>query len=351
MRLPPTPIAAALAATLLAALGHANEYRPGSVLVYPVQRSGLDLGGCPSSCFWTIVSVTNINTMPATPSSLGGSTNVKFEYLNTIRDPARPLQPQHCFVNDVVEFLTPADTFSVLTSCHNASHEAGYLVVHAQDPSLFDTAWSWDYLIGSEMLLTATGGMFYLNAIPFSSPLPDRAPTDLDGDRQLDFNGAEYQGAPDLLYVDSFIAPLNASLALINLTGGVDFVATAKFDVWNDNEFPFSTTVTFRCWFNEPLVLISPIFTQGYLLANTPNDLSELDVNCDGRGELESGWLRINGLVATSTAETIPDPAFLGALTAGPDNVFDAGSMLWESEQKQLNGDFVKFGVDDREYP
>ncbi len=345
--------AAALAAAALAPTSAANGRHPGSVLVYPVQYSGMDLSvptGA-SQYFWTIVCVTNSNLTPATPFSFGGSTNVQFDYVNTLRDYLKPLKPLHCYVNDVVEFLSPADTLCVLTNCHNASNEGGYLVVHAQDPARFKTAWSWDYLMGSEMVVTSSGGMYSVNAIPFASPLADAALTDLDGDGQLDFDGAEYQGIPDVLYIDSFLAVSNSALTLINLTGGVDFTATVKFDIWNDNEFPLSTIQAFRCWFNEPLVTVSQVFSNYYLRVNTPNDLSELDINCDNIGDFETGWAKINGISASSTSETIANPALLGAITSGPEFIFDGGRLLWESEAKQLNGDFLKFGVDDVEHP
>ena len=342
--------AVALAAAALAPTSFANGRHPGSALVYPVQYSGFD-ANTSGQFFWTIACVTNSNLTPAFGVNNGGSTNVQYDYVNTVFDPQKPLKPQHCFVNDRVEFLSPADTFCVLTNCHNASQESGYLVVHAQDPSKFKTAWSHDYLMGSEMVVTGIGGMYAINAIAFSSPLPDGAETDLDGDHQLDFDGAEYQGIADTLYIDSFLAVSNSSLTLINLTGGVDFTATVKFDIWNDNEFPLSATVAFKCWFNQPLEVVSQVFSEDYLRNNTPNDPSELDISCNGVGEFETGWAKIKGLVASSTSESIPDPALLGAITSGPEFVFDGGRLLWESENKQLNGDFLKFGTDDPEFP
>ena len=340
--------AIALAAAALAPTSAANGRHPGSALVYPVQYSGFD-AATSGQFFWTIACVTNGNLVPITQVSNGGSTNVQFDYVNTVQDPLKPLKPQHCYINDRVEFLSPADTYCVLTNCHNSGDEQGYLVVHAQDPNKFKTAWSWDYLMGSEMVVTGSGGMYSINAIPFSSPLPEGAETDLDGDHQLDFDGAEYQGIADNLYIDSFLAVSNSSLTLINMTGGVDFTATVKFDIWNDNEFPLSATVSFKCWFNQPLEVVSSVFSESYLRDNTPHDPSELDINCDGVGEFETGWAKIKGLVASSTAQTISDPAILGAITSGPEFVFDGGRLLWESENKQLNGDFLKFGVIDPE--
>lgn len=341
--------AVALAATALAPMSFAEGRHPGSALVYPVHRSGI----LPQETaqFFTVVCVTNSNLTPATPFSFGGSTNVQFDYVNVMRDPQNPLKPYMCTVNDVVEFLTPADTLCVLTSCHNAvSNQEGYLVVQAQDPAKFKTAWSWNYLMGSEMVVTTLGGVYSINAIPFSSPLATGTETDLDGDGQLDFDGNEYEAIADTLYIDGFIAVGGSSLALLNLTGGVDFLATVKFDVWNDNEFPLSTTIQFKCWFEEKLRNVSLVFSEEFLEQNTPHDPQELDINCDRRGELETGWARINGVIASSTAETIPNPALLGAISAGPAPSIDGGRLLWESTAKQVNGDFLKFGVDDPEF-
>ncbi len=339
-----------LGASFLATSLHADGRKPGSVLVYPVHTSGFGVPGNPSY-FWTVVSVTNSNLMPSTPFGFGGSTNVEFDYVNTVPDPLKPLEPLHCFVNDVVEFLTPADTLSVLTNCHNASTAGGYLVVVAQDPTKFKTPWSWNWLIGSELVVTGTGGMYTLAAIPFESPLAQGTMTDLDGDGQLDFDGSEYEGVPDTLYVDTFLAASGSGLSLINLSGGTDFLATVKLDLWNDNEFPFSTTFRFRCWFSRGVDQLSLVFDHEYLRWNTPHDPAELDIDCNGVGELETGWFRITGLNVSSTRESYPNPALLGAVTTADSFLLEGGRLPWESANVQLNGDFLKFGADDLEFP
>lgn len=323
----------------------AGGREPGSVLIYPVQRSGR---------FITIVSVTNSNTDPALPGTLGGTTDIHYQYLNVIPS-LDPFLPYDCVVVDRVERLTPADTLSVLTACHNATgnRQEGYLVVAAQSPGTFKD-WSHNYLMGSELVVDARGAVYTLNAIPFASPVAAGGFTDLDGDSQLDFDGMEYEQIPDTLYIDNFIAVANSSLALLNLTGGTGFNAVVQFHIWNDNEFPLSATKTFRCWFDERLTKISPVFENFFLFNNTPNDPNELDLNCDNVGDIETGWVRINGIVANSVVESIPNPALLGSITAGPDDglatPINGGRLLWESVAKQDNGDFIKYGVDDPEF-
>jgi hypothetical protein len=290
-------ICAALVVASLTPAAFAGGRNPGSALVFPVQRTG------GAGNFFTLVSVTNTNTQPQTPQSFGGSTLVHYEYVNTVPDPANPAIPLACTVFNRVEFLTPADTLSVATWCHNAvtpSGQQGYLVVSAQDPSKFDTAWKFDHLIGSELVVNAVGGVYSLNAIPFNAGPSDPAggglmdgdPTDVDLDGQLDFDGVEYEAIPDVLYIDSFVAILGSSLSLVNLTGGPHARNTVAFDVWNDNEFPLSATLVMGCWFDLPLSSVSPLFEQWFLVMNTPHDPQELDINCDGLGDLETGWAR-----------------------------------------------------------
>ena len=311
---------------------------PGSVLVYPVQRSG--------PRFFTVVSVTNTNTDPAVGLALGGTTNVHFEYVNAVADPGDPFRPLDCTVFDRVESLTPADTLSVLTACHNAfapGGQEGYLVVSAQDPSLFDTPWSHNFLIGSEIVLNASGGMYQIQAIPFCSPRTRGAPTDTaPANGRLDFNGNEYGRVPDVLYVDSFLALGGSQLALLNLTGGPRDINTILLSVWNDNEFPLSATLSFNCWFDQPLTGVSPLFSHAFLHQNTPHDPDELDVNCDGWGEYETGWAQIDSIDVSQPfgGSIASDGAILGSITAGPASPIDGGKLLWESKRKQRNGRF-----------
>jgi len=337
--------AAALLAATLAPASFADGRNPGSLLVYPIHRSGAPAG------FFTILCITNTNTDPATPQSFGGTTNVMFEYVNTINNPADSQLPLDCYVVDRVETLTPADTLCVLTSCHNAAGgQEGYAVVTAQSPEHFKTAWSFDYLVGSEMVVTPVGGIYSINAIPFESKASKQKKIAGSGDWSgskadgvAKFDDKEYECAPDTLYIDSFLAVSRSSLTLLNLSGGTQYNAVAGFDIWNDNEFPLSATKLFRCWFEERLEDVSLVFSEDFLRNNTPNDPQELDINCDNVGDFETGWAIIEGIVATSANDTIIDPVFLGAITATATNI-NGGHLLWE-DGCDKNGAFLNFGV------
>jgi len=314
----------------------AQPPRPGSVLIFPVHRSG---GG-----LFTLLSVTNTADLPTTPFSSGGTTLARFECVSTIPNSANPFRPLGCTVQDRLELLTPGDIFTVLTSCHLATvagGQSGYLVVSAQNPA-GGGAWSHNFLLGSAFVVSASGVAWSVNAVSFPSPQAAGAPTDVSpANGRLDFNGVEYAEIPDLLYIDSFVGLAGAQLALINLTGGPLDVNTVIFSVWNDNEFALSTTLSFNCWFDRPLSEISTLFTEGFL-QGSPNDPEEVDVDCDGVQDLESGWAVIDSLLVATPGGTFVagDGALLGAITAGQTVFLDGGRLLWGSAAGQTNGSF-----------
>ncbi len=325
---------ALLAASVLANDAHAGGREPGSLLLYPVHRSG---GG-----LFTVVSVTNTNTAPATVGSLGGSTNAHFYYTNVTQDPLDPFRPLGCAIFDRVEPLTPADTFSALTECHDLGigfEQQGYLVVVAEDPSQVNVPWSHNDLIGSVLILSATGFAYSLEAIALRSPAPTGSPTDIDNDQDRDFDGVEYELLPDRLYLDSFLDAADPQLVLLNLTGDHMDLQTVQFSVWNDYEVPLSATLVFQCWFEAPLTRISPLFGAAFL-AGVPNDPEELDTDCDGLDDIETGWAMIQslGVRTPGGAVVATDGVLMGALTSGVHSICDPKRHLGESKTKQANG-------------
>lgn len=311
-----------------------GDYKPGSMGVFPVQRSG---------GYFTLISVTNTNLEPQTPVSNGGATDVHYQYVNATPNEANPFRPLACAITDVTEFLTPADTLTVLTACHNPSEggRQGYLVVTARDPDQFGVDWSFNHLIGSEIVVTPTAGVYALEMISVPSPVTEGLPTHAPGAPLL-LDGISYAAAPDTLMLDSFLAALRGNLTLINFTGELDSRNTVHIHAWNDNEYELSTNKEFSCWFDQPLESISPLFSHWFLALNTPNDPSELDLNCNGNGKFETGWLLIDSLaVKTPFGEPVAnDGVLLGAFSAGPATVFTNGRLLWNSAATQANGAF-----------
>ncbi len=345
---------------LLAAIAPASAadgLNPGSVLIYPIHRSGMQVAPPPGDAtaivqgpFFSVIAVTNTNLVPATPiNGLGGSTNIHWEYVNTVFNQQLGSNFPDCVVQDRTEFLTPGDTRVVLTNCHNPSFgQEGYVVVSARDPNLFSTAWSHNFLVGSEFVLKANL-LYHVNAIPFEAIDPAGTATDHDLDDQLDFDGVEYEPIPDHLFLDFFVDAFDSSIVLINMSGGFAFTAVVQFDIFNDNEQALSATLSFRCWIEKRLRQISLVFSQGFLAANTLHNPAEFDIDCDNIGDLETGWARIRGLTNSSSVESYSNPALLGAHTK--DRNTAGGRRLWESTAKQTNGDFFKTGTNDVEFP
>lgn len=331
------PATAFLALLAMSTTAAAEVQEAGSVLVFPVQND--------VEARLTIISVTNTDTTPATPASFGGSTLVHYEYLTATRNPDAPFLPTNCVVNNRFEMLTPADTLSVNVECHNPAlpDQGGYLVATAVAPTGGD--WSHNHLTGSLMVLYPSGAAYSMNAISLGA-IPDAGElTDLNGNGLLDFDDQEYESLPDFLFADSFIAVANQNLTLLSLTGRSTDIHTVGLTIWNDNEFPLSATIKFRCWFNEPLARISGVFTENFLENATPNDPEELDFRCNGVGILETGWFRVDSL-GVRTPGGFPvaaDGALLGALTANRFSLFDAGRPLFGSEERQFNGTAVNF--------
>jgi hypothetical protein len=92
---------------------------------------------------------------------------------------------------------------------------------------------------------------------------------------------------------------------LINLSGAAQFTATVDFLIYNDNEEVFSALHSFRCGKRVVLSEISGAFDQPFLLSTSQNH------NEAWIGPLETGWYRLNGNVAYSTAASVDDPAIL----------------------------------------
>ncbi len=336
-------VSAVLWAFVALSPAHADGRTPGSVLVYTMHRS--------SPMTFTALSVTNTDLRSAGFGTVGGTTQIHWEYMNVLANPASRFMPLDCSVQNRVEVLTPGDTRAVLARCHNATtNREGYAVVTARNPTKVDEPWSHNELIGSEIVVNALKGFYALNAAPFESIQPKGQRTDIDNDGQLDFDGIEYEGVPDDLYGE-FVALAGSSLTLLNLSGGTAFTANITMDLFNDAEMPMSVSFGFRCWFEEALEDISIMFSEAYL-KSVPNDPTELDLDCDNDDDAETGWFRIRGNNYSSPVDTCLNPALLGSITAGPRRAtVNGGHLLWESDQLQFNGDFFKTGTDDPECP
>ena len=211
-----------------------------------------------------------------------------------------------CSEWDRYEDLTPNDTFSVITRQHNAQHAQGFALVVATDGN---DEIGFDYLIGQSMVINGFDALEYaINAVDYRAAVGHGDLTDLDNDGVRDLNGEEYELTAAEILIPRFIGVnagsfIGEQLILIGLSGGTRFNTTVDFLIYNDNEEVFSTEFNFDCWAKVPLLGITNTFSNEFLANGTQDDPLE------ALGANETGWFRMRGASASSTAFQIPDPA------------------------------------------
>jgi len=261
--------------------------QPGSLLLFPVFDN--------SRLSAYTITVTNTNSdMTQLGNLLAGTVDVEFVYI----------EQSDCLEFNRTRRLTPNDTITVLTRFDNPNDQRGYVYVFAKSPTT-GQAIVWNWLEGDS---TALGAIPIIAAdlppVVYKAPGVQGSNTDLDSDGIRDLNGSEYEVSADELHIPRFVAGLHSSLILINLTGGPAFTAVANFLAYNDNEEVFSGQVSFDCWDRRFLDDISGIFTNDFLLSTNHNP------NESAFG-FETGWIRIWGQIAFSSATQISRPAIL----------------------------------------
>ena len=281
--------------TAVAGLGMASQAladgrNPGSLLVYPEfdNRDGVV----------TLLTVTNTDAD-------GEDVKVEFKYIGRYNWLGFEI---NCEEFNRTETLTANDTLSLITNFHNPQYEQGYVYVFAKEGV---DGIQHDALIGNVMTVDGLLAFEY-SVNPFAYNHLGAS----DGDGLRDLDGVEYEGTPDELYVPRFLGqggPYKSELILIGLTGGAAFDTTVDFLIYNDNEEVFSSEHSFDCWDNVALTDISGIFDNLFLQMYTNDDPNEVF----GAPQLETGWIRIDGSVASSNVRSIPDPAFVAVLTEG----------------------------------
>lgn len=302
-----------------------NRRTPGSLLLFPEfdNRRGQV----------TLVTVTNTNC-----DSLDGDVTIEFVYIGRY-GPNR--QELNCPETNRTRQLTPCDTITLWTTADNPNHTQGYLYVFAKS-STTGRAIVFNHLIGEELFMSPNDQLDdSVSALVFKGIGEQRAFTDRDNDGIRDLDGNEYDEAPDELLIPRFLgqdAVFNSRLILIGLSGGTAFTTTVAFQVYNDNEEMSSAEYSFYCWADPRLAEINGVFTQDYLV-NTVQDPDEIV----GANTRESGWFRVDGLLAQSTAASIEDPAIYAVLVerAGSYSVID---LPWEL-CTQANGDLLPVGL------
>jgi hypothetical protein len=326
----------------------ANDTDPASLLLYHEfdNRQGL----------LTLVTVTNANdddTIEGGNGLQAGTIDVEFVYRGRVANcyngdgHTDEMTNSGCLI-ECTEFnrtrrLTPNDTLSVITRVDNPEAVQGYLYVFAKRVNT-NVPVKFDHLIGNSLVIDGLLVFEHaVNPIAYKAGegLSEGDETDLDGDGLRDLNGDEYETTTDQLLVPRFFGQnivFQSDLVLINLTGGVEFDATVFFLVYNDNEEVFSAEHRFRCWERIPLLHISQVFDNNFLLHATNDNPQEIL----GAPGIATGWIRMDGKIATSQSAAILDPA-IEALLIERVRFHQSATLPWTLGE-QDNGDLLADG-------
>lgn len=318
--------------------------KPASLLVFPEFDS--------RQLSTTVVTVTNTNGDFSQEGNLyAGTVDVEYVYIGKLDANGQPIP---CLETNFTRRLTPNDTLSVVAKAQNPNQQQGYLYVFAKDPST-GQAIVFNHLVGSALILNDFNGADYsYEPYAYYGIGAEGTPTDDDGDGVRDLNNLEYSCTPDVLLFPRFLgqgaevhsgapgpglASFESDLVLLNLTGGKDFEAVVDYLLYNDNEEVFSAQSSFVCWDKRTLLEINSAFSQQFLAST--NDNPDEVIGATG---LETGWFRLDGRIASSSAAVVQDPSILALLVermplgrAACDLPFESGA--------QTNGDLLLLGV------
>ncbi len=306
-----------------------NRREPGSLLLFP------EFNNTPGNV--TVFTVTNTNC-----DFFEGGVDVEFRYIDG----------DNCLETNQKETLTPCDTITLMTSAH-AGHDKGYAYAYARNSAVTSpvnpagTPIVFNHLVGSALVVNGWQSLEYsINAVSFKAIGNEGASTDKEnpgpvpgvtGDGIRDFDGFEYEEAPDKILIPRFLGQdpvlnprgLHSDLILVALSGGRLFEAnqvnpgggtTILIHGWNDNEIMFSLEHTFDCWQKLRLGLlqspdlVTPVPGTMVFDNTTLDDFGNDPMEIAGANGLEQGWFWIDGLAASSSAETISDPAVYAVL-------------------------------------
>ncbi len=293
------------AALSLAGIASAQplHLQPGSALIFPLFDSQ------PQST--TILNVTNTSedrTVDPADGFRAGDVLLHYVYYGKLADGSSV-----CLEFDRFEFLTPADTLTVLASRHNPEGEVGFLTVTATDPET-GIPIAFDNLIGSAYVANAA-----LNVLWSYTPYAFEATTIVDDD-VMTFDGTEYSAFPECIMIDSFFEEdagvFDNKLTLMS-TSGQDYINELDVFTWNNKEDRFSRTFKFVC---HTTVALSEISSVVRSLGGDADEFAK-----------ETGWMKLQGrsvLDLSGNLTSLNAPGILGVFVQIVRTDFTAGHAL-----------------------
>lgn len=339
-------VMAAMALFVVTGLGFAQVValegnRPASLLIYPLIQKTANSD--------TLVAITNTNTnnavVPGTfpPNEVKvGDVQVIWKILWSLGGPNPRWE-----VTDGKVRLSPGDTFCFLASSIGPLPVGaqGWMYAYADDLDGGGPI-DFDFLTGEEIAVGADPStyLFSLLAFPFKSWVGQFAPpppnparnlqgwafTDVNGNRNLDFDGREYFAFPQELYqpmyLDQGLVPGVLADELVLLLGrgdGGDIRTTVAGNVWDNRENPFSFRYDFDCWTRTAIRNLNPNVV--FRLPRQQNN---------GAVEGYTGWINVRGDSGVNrvTGAPVANVPILGAYIHRADVggvSFTAGSLLW----------------------
>jgi hypothetical protein len=314
-----------------------SQYRPGSLLIYPI----LDVSAATN----TMVTVTNVNKDESLVPQFGikrGAVLARFFYVI--------YTTTGCSIYDVDVELSPGDTFTVLVSAHTGitGPVQGWLYVVACDVNTrqainfnerLTSTPGFSGLIGEEIVVAGSPQM-YLYALPAISFKSRRTGgdsniqgyrfADRNNDGEADFDGSEYDRFPRILSAPLFLEQTNDIFRdeLVLLTPLFRFGETIHLtsNWYNNNEDFRSLFFSFTCWTRLRIRDALP-FTRNLMGVNT---------------EVNSGWFWLDPDTATRLGQPLADPpvhgAFIHELNAGPIGFWAANILHNEGEVGPVPG-------------
>jgi hypothetical protein len=264
--------------------------------------------------------------------------------------------------------LTPCDQLSIdASTLFGVTSGSGYVyafaksaTTNAANPGGIPIVWN--HLIGETLRVDGPSGLSYaLNPVAFRAyGTAEGAFNDDDNDGIRDFNATdetgvpsppanwEYDPIPDAILIPRFVGQgeegTASGLVLLGLSGGQKFSTTVRIQRWNDSEDLVANDYTFSCWTKQPLSSVAKSTTQSMLVMPT-DDAQEIvgwPQPVSGTPRLSAGWLRIDGVSATSSVvpnEVIQNPAIYAVLIEVRDGRVVAD--LPYEECSQVNGSLL----------
>jgi len=318
--------------------------KPASLLVFPEFDSRQQST--------TLITISNTNGDFAPNGNLyAGSVDIEYVYIGKLNAQGQPIP---CLETNFTRRLTPNDTVTLVTRIQNPNQQLGYLYVFAKNPQT-GQAIVFNHLIGSALILDNFAGADYsFEPYAYLGIGAHGTTTDDDGDGVRDLNNLEYSCTPDVLLFPRFFGQgqlppdlqqgvpaqgFTSELVLLNLSGGKDFEAVIDYLIYNDNEEVFSAQSSFVCWEKRTLLQINSAFSHAFLASTNDNPDEVL-----GSTSTETGWFRLDGRIASSSAAVVLDPSILALLVERLPLGYAACDLPFETGA-QTNGDLLLVGV------